>query len=180
MTIKPTDLTIRDILPEEHEALGQLMVDVYSQLEGFPTPTEQPAYYQMLANIGSFAQKPGARVLIAASGNGSLLGGVVYFADMAQYGSGGVATTIKNASGFRLLGVSPHARGLGVGKALTQMCLQLARDAGHDQVILHTTKAMQTAWDMYTKIGFERAPHLDFMQGQLEVFGFRIAPSQRS
>jgi hypothetical protein len=39
---------------------------------------------------------------------------------------------------------------------------------------------MQTAWDMYTKIGFERAPHLDFMQGQLEVFGFRIAPSQRS
>jgi GNAT superfamily N-acetyltransferase len=180
MTTKPTDLTIRDILLEEHETLGQLMVDVYSQLEGFPTPHEQPAYYQMLANIGSFAQKPGARVLIAESESGGLLGGVIYFADMAQYGSGGVATTIKNASGFRLLGVSPQARGLGVGKALTQVCLQLARDAGHGQVILHTTKAMRTAWDMYTKMGFERASDLDFMQGQLEVFGFRIELGRRS
>ncbi len=179
MTTKPTDLTIRDILPEEHEALGQLLVDVYSRLEGFPTPTEQPAYYQMLANIGSFVQKSGARVLIAASESGGLLGGVIYFADMGQYGSGGVATTIQNASGFRLLGVSPQARGLGVGKALTQVCLQLARDAGHGQVILHTTKAMQTAWNMYAKIGFERASDLDFMQGQLEVFGFRIELSRR-
>lgn len=170
----PTNLTIRDIRPNEHVALGQLMVDVYSSLEGFPKPTEQPGYYQMLANIGSFTEKPGARVLVAIGEDGGLLGGVIYFADMEQYGSGGVATTIKNASGFRLLGVGPQARGLGVGKALTLACLQYARDAGHTQVILHTTKAMQTAWGMYTKLGFRPAPELDFMQGELSVFGFKI------
>ncbi len=35
-------LTIRDLRPEESVALGQLMVGVYSQLEGFPAPAEQP------------------------------------------------------------------------------------------------------------------------------------------
>ena len=166
--------TIRDIQNHEHAALGQLMVGVYSSLDGFPTPAEQPAYYQMLADIGSFTEKPGARVLVATGADDSLLGGVIYFADMAQYGSGGIATTITNASGIRLLGVAPQARGLGVGKALTLACLQLARDAGHAQMILHTTQAMQTAWTMYEKLGFQRSTDLDFMQGALPVFGFRL------
>ncbi len=164
---------IRDIEGHEHAALGQLMVGVYSSLEGFPTPPEQPAYYQMLANIGSFTEKPGARVLVATDAGGALLGGVIYFADLAQYGSGGIATTITDASGIRLLGVAPPARGQGVGKALTLACLQLARDAGHAQMILHTTQAMQTAWSMYEKLGFQRSTDLDFMQGALPVFGLR-------
>ena len=32
---------IRDIQRHEHDALGQLMVRVYSALSGFPTPEEQ-------------------------------------------------------------------------------------------------------------------------------------------
>ena len=42
--------TIRDALAEEAGALGRLMVQVYSQLDGFPTPVEQPRYYELLAN----------------------------------------------------------------------------------------------------------------------------------
>jgi hypothetical protein len=33
---------------------------------------------------------------------------------------------------------------------------------------------MQTAWKMYEKMGFVRSLDLDFMQGQLPVFGFRL------
>src|SRR5262249_36021471 len=36
--------TIRQALPQEFEPLGQLMVAVYSGLEGFPSKTEQPKY----------------------------------------------------------------------------------------------------------------------------------------
>ncbi len=43
-----TPLTIRDLRPEEFDALGQLMVEVYSHLDGFPTPEEQPGYYELL------------------------------------------------------------------------------------------------------------------------------------
>lgn len=171
----PADLEIRDIRTSEHAALGQLMVAVYSQLDGFPTPTEQPGYYALLANIGAFTQKQGAKVLVAISAERGLVGGVVYFGDMAEYGSGGTATAIKDASGIRLLGVSEAARGLGVGKALTNACIDLARAKGHAQVVLHTTQSMTTAWGMYAKLGFTRSTDLDFMQGELPVFGFRLA-----
>ena len=33
--------TLRDLRPEESDALGALMAEVYAQLEGFPTPQEQ-------------------------------------------------------------------------------------------------------------------------------------------
>ena len=165
---------IRDLDPSEFEALGQLMVDVYSHLDGFPTPAEQPRYYEMLAGIGRFTERPATRVLVAVSAGGDVIGGVVYFDDMAQYGSGGTATTVKDASGIRLLGVDPRFRGAGAGRALTRACIQLAREAGHSQVILHTTQAMQVAWGLYLRLGFERSEDLDFLQEGLPVFGFRF------
>ncbi len=167
-------LRIRDLRQDEYGPLGRLMVQVYSCLEGFPTPEEQPRYYELLANIGQFAEKKEARVLVALTPEDELVGGVVYFGDMAAYGSGGTATAEKNASGIRLLGIDPRFRGLGAGKALTLACIQLAREKGHAQVILHTTQAMQIAWRMYERLGFERSEDLDFQQQGFPVFGFRL------
>lgn len=168
------DPTVRAARRDEHAALGRLLVEVYSQLDGFPTPAAQPTYYAMLADIGRFADKRDAQLLVALDGAGALIGGVVYFGDMAEYGSGGTATKEANASGIRLLGVSAKARGLGVGRALTLECIRLARERGHAQVVLHTTQAMQVAWALYEKLGFVRSSDLDFMQGELPVFGFRL------
>jgi GNAT superfamily N-acetyltransferase len=165
--------TIRQALPREFEPLGQLMVAVYAGLEGFPGKAEQPRYYEMLANIGRLTEKPETQLLVAVDEN-RLLGGVVYFSDMAQYGTGGTATQEKSASGFRLLAVAPEARGLGVGKALVKKCIELARARGHAQVIIHTTEVMKIAWAMYEDLGFRRSPDLDFMQEQLQVYGFRL------
>ena len=169
-----SNLEIRQIQPDEYGALGQLMVEVYSNLEGFPKPAEQPDYYQVLANIGQFTEQDHTQVLVALSADRKLLGGVVYFSDMSMYGSGGTATAVKDASGIRLLGVDPDARGAGVGTALTDACIQKARDRGQAEVVLHTTMAMQVAWALYLKLGFERSPDLDFHQGELPVFGFRL------
>ena len=169
--------TVRPALPGEYPALGQLLVRVYGQLDGFPKPHEQPGYYEMLANIGNLALKPGVQLLVAAAGD-RILGGVVYFPDMALYGSGGTATREKNASGFRLLGVDPEARGGGVGRSLVEKCIGLAREQRHAQVIIHTTSAMKVAWKMYEARGFRRSTDLDFMQGELQVFGFRLGLDQ--
>ena len=167
-------LEIRDARPTEFEALGQMLVGVYSGLDGFPTPEAQPRYYEMLANIGQFTAKPKVRVLVAVAPEGELAGGVVYFGEMAEYGSGGTATQERNASGIRLLGVSPRFRKTGAGKALTEACIRLAREAGHAQVILHTTQSMQVAWGLYERLGFTRSKDLDFAQQDLAVFGFRL------
>jgi GNAT superfamily N-acetyltransferase len=167
-------VTIREVRPDEHAALGQLMVEVYAALDGFPTPAEQPAYYEKLASIGRLGERRGAQVLVAVDARERLLGGVVYFGEMAEYGSGGTAGAVADASGIRLLGVSFAARGMGVGRALTEACIARARERGHRQVILHTTQAMQAAWALYAKLGFARSTDLDFKQGELPVFGFRL------
>jgi len=169
-----TRANIREIRPEEYHLLGQLMIAVYADLDGFPTPDEQPDYYKMLANIGAMNEQRATTVLAAFSEAGRLMGGVVYFSDMAMYGSGGTATTEKNASGIRLLGVDPKFRKAGVGRAPTVACIQRAKDDGNEKVILHTTMAMQVAWKLYENMGFRRSEDLDFLQGELPVYGFRL------
>lgn len=168
------DLAIRDLAPSEAGPLGRLLVRAYSELEGFPAPDEQPAYYAMLANVESLLGKPATRILVALAGGSELAGGVAYFGDMAHYGSGGAAPRLRGASGIRFLGVDPSVRSRGVGKALTRACIDLARAQGQREVVLHTTRAMGIAWKMYERLGFARSAELDFQQQGLQVFGFRL------
>jgi len=165
---------IRKAEVHEYEKIGKLMVEVYSKLEGFPKESEQPDYYKMLANIGEITSKPEAELLVSVSSGNEIVGAVVYFGDMRYYGSGGSATKEKNVAGFRLLAVDPSFRGRSIGKLLTLECIRKAKEKKLSQVIIHTTKAMQTAWNMYEKLGFKRYEDLDFMQGTLPVFGFRL------
>lgn len=158
---------IRNARPEEFTAVGQLMVEVYSQLDGFPKEQDQLAYYSMLRNVGHLTAKPDTELFVAIGSNGDLDGAVVFFGDMQYYGSGGTATQEKDAAGFRLLAVNPLARGTGVGKQLTVHCINRAKELKRQQVIIHTTKAMLVAWKMYEKLGFNRSEDLDFMQGSL-------------
>lgn len=166
--------TVRDATLAEFSKIGELMVEVYSKLEGFPDKEEQPDYYKLLANIGSLTENPKTRLLIAISSGGDIGGGVVYFGDMKYYGSGGIATKEKDSAGFRLLAVDPSTRGKGIGTLLTKACIQIAKDEKQNQMIIHSTKAMQIAWKMYESMGFKRSEELDFMQGELPVFGFRL------
>jgi ribosomal protein S18 acetylase RimI-like enzyme len=167
------EITIRNARPDEFEAIGQLMTQVYSSLENFPKQDEQPDYYNLLANVGAFTEKPETELLVAVSQEKEILGAVVFFGDMQYYGSGGTATQEKNAAGFRLLAVSNDAQGRGIGKLLTHECINRAKAKSRGQVVIHTTKAMQTAWMMYERIGFQRSEDLDFLQAGFPVFGFR-------
>lgn len=168
------DFRIRNAGPEEFETIGKLMVKVYSQLEGFPGPEQQPEYYTMLANIGDLTRRPGAELVVAVTSKETIAGGLVYFKDMTYYGSGGSATRQVNAAGFRLLAVDPEYQGLGIGKMLVRECISKTQSMGFNQLILHTTQAMKTAWKLYENLGFKRSEDLDFEQASLKVFGFRL------
>jgi GNAT superfamily N-acetyltransferase len=168
------EYTVRNARPEEFEQIGALMVQVYSQLEGFPKISEQPDYYKMLANVGALTNNPGTTLLVAVNEDDRIGGAVVYFNEMKYYGSGGIATREENAAGFRLLAVDPAIRGKGIGKLLANECINKARGNKLSQVIIHTTMAMQTAWKMYEQMGFKRSEDLDFSQQGFPVFGFRL------
>lgn len=168
------EYSVRKAFPEEFERVGKMMHHVYTLLDGFPTEAEQPEYYRMLLQIDELTKKPCTELWVAVSPEGNIGGAVVYISDMKYYGSGGMATSETNASGFRILAVDPAFRGKGIGKLLTLECLRKARENYHSQVIIHSTKAMNLAWQMYEKIGFKRSEDLDFMQGELPVYGFRL------
>ena len=167
-------ISIRNANENEFKDAGQLVAEVYSQLEGFPKPDDHPDYYSSLYNIGTFTTKPETELLVAVQNEKEILGAVVYFGEMEHYGSGGIATRQQHAAGIRLLAVHPEARGLGLGKLLTEVCIEKAKDKQLQEVILHSTSAMQTAWGRYERMGFKRSEDLDFLQGEMTVFGFRL------
>lgn len=168
------ELEIRNAKSEEFATVGKLMVKVYSQLAGFPKESEQPDYYRMLLNVGKLTEKENTELIVAISTENKVVGAVVYFSDLKNYGSGGTASTLKNASGFRLLAVDPAARGKGLGKLLCQACISRAKRKGQKYLFIHSTESMKVAWGMYERLGFLRYPEIDFIQGQLPVFGFRL------
>jgi GNAT superfamily N-acetyltransferase len=172
--MEPRPFHVRLARPDELAALGNLVADAYAALPGMPGPEEQPGYYAMVRDAAARTRNPAIRVLAAVTPGGELLGSADFIEDMAHYGSGGTASTRINAAGIRLLAVAPTARGQGIGKALTRHCIERARGLGRSHLVLHTTRAMETAWRMYEQLGFRRSPELDFRQGNLEVFGFEL------
>jgi GNAT superfamily N-acetyltransferase len=174
MTPPAPPLNIRPVRPQEYEALGKLLVKAYAALPSMPQPDEQPDYYAMLANVAGRTARPALTVFVATNEAGELLGSIDFIDDMRHYGTGGPASTVTDAAGIRLLAVDDAHRGRGAGKALARFCIERARGLGKARVVLHTTRAMQTAWAMYEGLGFIRFPEIDFQQGKLEVFGFQL------
>jgi len=87
----------------------------------------------------------------------------------------GAYTGSMPAPELRLLAVAHEARGRGVGRALVEECIRRARRDGAQSLGLHTSKSMTVAMDLYKRIGFERAPELDFMApGSELVEGYRL------
>lgn len=167
--------TVRRADPSEFQSIGQMMVEVYTELEGFPNADEQPKYYHLLANIGDFTLQPHTELLVAVNEQGDIGGAVVFLSDLANYGASGLTIRDQQTSAFRLLTVGLQSRGMGIGRLLTEACIDKAKKLGHEQMIIHTTDVMQVAWKMYEKYGFRRSEDLDFLQESLPILGFRLS-----
>lgn len=157
-------LTVRDARKGELDAVSVLLLDAYTEYmpaPGATTPAEARAgWEEYRKNIADVWSRAPISSTIVAERDGELLGSVNYYAP-GQSDSAGNAWPDGWAS-VRLLGVSPAARGMGVGRALMDECLRRARVDGATTLGLHTTVLMNVARAMYLRLGFTRVSEYDF------------------
>lgn len=98
---------------------------------------------------------------IVAESEGKILGSVVLFPAKTDAYNGYVEEL--DYPEIRMLAVTPQARGKGVATALIKECIQRSKVKGHLAVGLHTGEFMESAMQLYERLGFKRIPQLDFV-----------------
>jgi DNA-binding MarR family transcriptional regulator/GNAT superfamily N-acetyltransferase len=61
----------------------------------------------------------------------------------------------RTTAQLRVLIVDPSARGLGIGKRLTHMCEEFAREVGYKKIILWTVNGLDAAHAIYQSAGYK-------------------------
>ena len=144
-------MVFRDVLPNEYALVGELVVDVYRSL--IP---DMDDYADELRDV---AGRVRAGVLVwVAEVDGALAGTVSYVPGLGPYAE----FKDPHGAGIRMLAVLPAFQGHGIGEALVRACLDRARDDGRQRVYLDTTEWMKAAQRLYDRLGFARAPELDW------------------
>lgn len=144
------DLEIRNARPDELDIVASVAVDGYAEYAAGMSPDAWSQFAQNIANVRGRLQD--AEVVVAVE-DGRIVGTVTLYTEWrgAQTGSYGI----------RLLAVPPPERGKGVGRALMEHCIDRARAEGKERVVLTTTQEMESARDLYERLGFERDRSLD-------------------
>jgi GNAT superfamily N-acetyltransferase len=148
-------LEVRRARGDELAALGDLIVDAYvaDDLVG------DGSYVEQLRAVERRAAE--AEVLVAvdpAEPTGQLLGTVTY----CPHGSPWAEVSRANEAEFRMLAVSPAARGRGVAVTLVEACDARAAAEGRRTLALSVIRHNERAQRLYERLGFVRAPERDW------------------
>lgn len=159
-------MTVREVRPEEYEALAALTVSAYQALLG---EDMDRGYAAELADVAARAAL--VDVLVALDDVGRVEGGITYIpgpGPMAWFDG-------PEEAGMRMLAVDPAVQGRGVGARLIAACVDRAVAAGKARLLLHTTAPMTVAHRLYQRAGFRRDPGRDeVLEGGLLLLAYVI------
>jgi ribosomal protein S18 acetylase RimI-like enzyme len=77
-------------------------------------------------------------------------------------GDFGEVTRSDDEAAVRMLVVDPAAQGRGIGALLMTECIERARAAGKQRMVLSTSTVMKAAHRLYDRLGFTRLPERDW------------------
>lgn len=144
-------VVIRPVAPGEYEIAGELVVQAYRTLGD----VGDEFYERELRDVEGRVET--GEVLVADLG-GQVVGCVTFAAGQTPLSE----VDDPDAATVRMLGVSPAARGRGIGDALMRRCIDQARASGLRRVRLDTRTSMDSAQRLYDRLGFRRDPDHDW------------------
>lgn len=147
------DLIIRPATEADLPAVGSVTVEAY-RADDFVGAHD--AYATVLADATSRFRD--AEILVAVDDAGTVLGSVTVVHPGTPYAEISKPGELE----FRMLSVSPSARGRGVGEALVRTVIEEARAAGAGKVVLSSSEKMLAAHRLYERLGFTRLPDRDW------------------
>lgn len=147
------DFEIRRPRPDEYAAAGEVTVEAY-EAEGYLA--EDVGYDKELRDVARRVEL--AEVLIAVDAAANVVGTVT----IVRSGSSYAEISRDGELEFRMLAVTPKARGRGVGRALTRAVLDRARALGLSRVVLSSFVGMKGAHRLYEQLGFTRLAERDW------------------
>jgi len=140
-------LVIRDAHPDEYPHLGALTVAAFEEYRAGVAPEAWAPYIADLEDVAGRARS--ARTLVALAG-GEPVGVVALFPPGPE-----VPEELPPGTAYiRALATDPARRGQGVGRALTQACIEAARAGGHRAIGLMTHEMMSGPRRLYEGLGF--------------------------
>jgi ribosomal protein S18 acetylase RimI-like enzyme len=148
-------IVIRTATAGDYLAIAELTVDAYEaggHLDG------EENYRTTLADVAS--RSSAGEILVAVEGR-DVLGSVLLVAEGSAYSEIAGPGEVE----FRMLAVSPKAQGRGIGERLVHACLDRARTAGADRVVISARDFVQAALRLYDRMGFVRVPERDWSPG---------------
>ncbi len=165
-----TELHIRDARAADYDAVREVTLAAYQEYAASMQVHWESYRRSILATLANV--HPAEQIV--AEQDGALAGAVLLFpTGTALTAPDGASVTLAWPE-IRLLAVAPAARGHGIGAALIRECLHRARQSGAAAVTLHTTEMMRVAMQMYERMGFVRAPELDFHPvPEITIKGYR-------
>lgn len=156
-----SNLIFREAEISDIAAIAQLTKLAYSDFADVLTTENWNKMSNSLSNEDMFAELLKKATVFVCSLDTQLIGSIYLVPS-------GNPTSIFPAEWcyIRLLGVHPNYRNLGIGKKLTNLCIQHATIAGENTVALHTSEFMDSAREMYERLGFEQVKELEAIFGK--------------
>lgn len=78
---------------------------------------------------------------------------------------------------IRLVAVHPQFEGRSIGKKLTQLCIDFARESGESMIALHTSEFQNAARHIYERLGFKKRYELDLYDKRYWVYTLLLRKS---
>jgi ribosomal protein S18 acetylase RimI-like enzyme len=152
------DVSIREATLDDFAAIRRVAAAANEELR---QPMGERVYRGYLENIVDIEARAGRSIILVAEARGEVVGTVTLYPNAndeampVQFPPG--------TAGLRATAVSPDWRGRGIGRSLIRALIVRAETVRAGAIALHTAECMTAAIHLYGRLGFRRAPELDFL-----------------